>query len=91
VLTKEFNRAVIQLAREKKRFDLVFLDPPYALLEERNPLKVLKKRKVVNPGGIILLRQHRRVDFNPKYYSAEREIVSGDDKLLFYREEETEE
>ena len=89
VITKEFNRAVIQLAQEGRRFDLVFLDPPYVLLEERNPLKVLKKRKVGNPGGIIILRQHRRLDFQPKFYSPEREIVRGDDKLIFYREEET--
>lgn len=91
VLTKEFNRGVIQLAQEGRRFDLVFLDPPYVLLEERNPLKVLKKRKVVNPGGVIILRQHRRIDFQPKFYSPKREIVSGDDKLIFYREEETKE
>lgn len=87
VINREFNRAVIQLAKEGKKFDLVFLDPPYKLLEERNPLKVLKKRKIVNPGGKIILRQHRRVDFEPKYYSPKRILIEGDDKLVFYQEE----
>ncbi|OQX53704.1 MAG: 16S rRNA (guanine(966)-N(2))-methyltransferase RsmD [Candidatus Aminicenantes bacterium 4484_214] len=87
ILTKEFNRAIIQLAKEGKKFDLVFLDPPYSLLEERNPLKVLKKREVISPGGKIILRQHRRINFEPKYYSPQRVVVEGDDKLVFYEEE----
>jgi len=45
VIRKEFNRAVIQLFLEKVKFDIIFLDPPYKLLEERNPLKVVKKKR----------------------------------------------
>jgi 16S rRNA (guanine966-N2)-methyltransferase len=36
VIHKEFNRAVIQLSKEKARFDLIFLDPPYKLVEEQD-------------------------------------------------------
>src|SRR5512136_633385 len=49
VIHQEFNRAVIRLAKEEARFDLIFLDPPYKLLEERNPLKVIRKRDILNP------------------------------------------
>ncbi len=50
VIRKDFNRAVIQLANEAKTFDVIFLDPPYKYLDERNPLKVLKKMEVLKPG-----------------------------------------
>ena len=48
VIRGEFNRAVIQLAKESVKFDLIFLDPPYRLLDERNPLKVIKKREILS-------------------------------------------
>ena len=53
VLHREFNRAAIDLAKKAVRFDLIFLDPPYKLLEERNPLRVIRKRGLLKPGGLI--------------------------------------
>lgn len=80
----EFNRAVIRLAKDRARFDLVFLDPPYRLLEERNPLRVLSKRGVLNPGGVIVLRRHVKVRRRFPEFRLEREARIGDDVLAFY-------
>jgi len=84
VMHKEFNRAVIQLAKEGAKFDLIFLDPPYKLLEERNPLKVIKKRDILNEGGKIFLRRHFKTKFDAKYYKDRRKIAIGDDVIVFY-------
>ena len=84
VLHKEFNRAVIQLSKENMKFDLIFLDPPYALLEERNPLKVIKKRDILREGGTIVLRHHFKTEFDPKYYVIFRQNRIGDDAVSFY-------
>jgi len=84
IVAREFNRAIIQLAKEKVRFDLVFLDPPYRLLEERNPLKVVRKRGVLKPGGRLVLRRHRKVRPVFKEFRLEREVTSGDDVLAFF-------
>ncbi len=84
IIEKEFNRAVIQLAQEKKKFDIIFLDPPYALLEERNPLKVIKKRDILSQKGTIILRRHFKTKFNTKYFELERQTRIGDDVLSFY-------
>jgi len=85
VLPFEFNRAVIRLAKEKARFNLVFLDPPYKLLEERNPLKVIKKRDVLAPGGLIVLRRHFKTKFDARFFTLSRQVTLGDDTLAFYR------
>lgn len=86
VMAREFNRAVIQLAEEEIRFDLIFLDPPYRLLDERNPTKVIKKRDVLAPGGTIVLRHHFKTKFEGKYYHEARRVQIGDDVLVFYKE-----
>ena len=84
LLRKEFNRAVIQLAQEKMKFSLVFLDPPYRLLDERNPLKVIQKREVLEEGGKIILRHYYKIKFEAKYYDLLRRVTIGDDTLSFY-------
>ena len=86
VLHREFNRAAIDLAKQGVRFDLIFLDPPYRLLEERNPLKVIKKREILAPGGLIVLRRHFKTKFEGRFFELVRSVTLGDDTLDFYRE-----
>lgn len=84
VIRKDFNRAVIQLAKEGAKFDFIFLDPPYKLLDERNPLKVIKKRGILRPGGRIMLRHHFKTRFEAKYFGLKRKTTIGDDTISFY-------
>ena len=90
VIHKEFNRAVIMLSKEKKIFDLIFLDPPYLLVEKRDPLKVIYKREILSKGGIIVLRHHFKTRFESKYFELKRKMRVADDVLEFYGYEETE-
>lgn len=85
IIHKEFNRAVIQLAKENMKFDMIFLDPPYKLIEERNPLKVIKKREILESGGKIILRHYYKTKFEAKYYEPQRQVTIGDDTLSFYQ------
>jgi len=84
VLASEFNRAVIALAGEGRTFQLIFLDPPYRLLEERDPLKVISKRGLLEPGGTIILRRHFKTRFTPRFFTLKRQTLLGDDALCFY-------
>ena len=88
IIPKEFNRAVIQLAEEEIGFDLIFLDPPYRMLEERNPLKVLFKRDLLRKGGTIILRHHHKTEFEGKFFRMARKVSIGDDVILFFRSKE---
>jgi 16S rRNA (guanine(966)-N(2))-methyltransferase RsmD len=85
VMHKEFNRAVIQLAKEKASFDIIFLDPPYRLLDERNPLKVIKKRGILKKKGIIVLRHFFKTAPDETFFKIFRQVTIGDDTLTFYR------
>lgn len=88
VLHREFNRAVIDLAKQGVRFDIVFLDPPYRLLEERNPLRVLRKREAVKPDGLIVLRHYYRIKPRLGDFRLVRRAELGDDVIaLFVRDE----
>ena len=84
VIRKEFNRAVIQLSKEEAKFDLIFLDPPYKLLEERNPLKVIMKREILVEGGKIILRHFYKTELKGEYFHLKRKVTIGDDTLSFY-------
>jgi 16S rRNA (guanine966-N2)-methyltransferase len=84
VIHKEFNRAVIDLAKQGVRFDVVFLDPPYRLLEERNPLKVLRKRGLLKPGGLIVLRHYFKIKPKLGDFKLERRVKLGDDILALF-------
>lgn len=84
VVAWEFNRAVIKLAKEGVRFDLIFLDPPYRLLDERNPLKVIRKRGVLKPGGLLVLRHHRKTEPRSGDFPVRRAVTLGDDTMTFY-------
>ncbi len=84
VVHKEFNRAVIKLAKESAAFDLIFLDPPYKMLEERNPLKVVKKRSILKPKGVVVLRHFFKTIPDQKYFKLKRAVTIGDDTLSFF-------
>jgi len=84
VIHKEFNRAVIKLAGEGMDFDIIFLDPPYRLLDERNPLKVIHKRGILRENGMIILRHHHKTKYRSKYFELKRRVTVGDDVLKFY-------
>jgi len=89
VMHREFNRAVIDLAKKKVKFDLVFLDPPYRLLEERNPLRVIRKRDLLKPGGLIVLRHYFKIKPKTGDFALERRLEIGDDVLLFFTRPES--
>ena len=89
VLHKEFNRAVIDLAKDAVEFDIVFLDPPYSLLETRNPLKVVRKRGVLKKDGWLILRHYYRIPPKPEGLLLQRSVRIGDDVLSFFVREDS--
>ncbi len=49
-----FTDAKEYLARTDKRFDIIFLDPPYKSNEIVPCLEIIAKRKILNDGGVVV-------------------------------------
>jgi 16S rRNA (guanine966-N2)-methyltransferase len=77
------------LERERGRFDLAFLDPPYS--HPAAPLAIVLGKTVerLEPGGLLALTGPRkdRNDVIPVDWSAVKRLVYGDTLVLLLREE----
>ncbi len=84
VICGDFNRSIIALAKDGFRFDLAYLDPPYAMLEYANPLKVIHKRSALKPDGMIVLERPERIRFETPYFTRVRSQHIGRECLDFF-------
>ncbi len=85
IICGDFNRSVIQLAKEGFRFDYIYLDPPYDLLKVANPLKVVFKRDLLQPDGLVVLERRGSIRFDAKYFERIRSKDIGREALDYYR------
>ena len=88
IIHGDFNRTIIRLSKEEFLFDIIFLDPPYQLLEYANPLKVIHKRGVLHPEGIVVLERPTHLRFDAKYFTRYRTQRLGQKSLDFFRQPE---
>lgn len=85
IIQGDYNRSVITLSKEQYRFDIIFLDPPYDLLNYANPLKVVYKRGILDPAGIMVLERPTHIHFDGRYFDRFRVVTQGRKCLDFYR------
>jgi 16S rRNA (guanine966-N2)-methyltransferase len=84
VICGDFNRTIISLAKDGFQFDLIYLDPPYAMLAYANPLKVIHKRNVLKPEGRIILERPTQTHFETPYFVRRRSQHIGRESLDFF-------
>ncbi|NQU07680.1 MAG: 16S rRNA (guanine(966)-N(2))-methyltransferase RsmD [Candidatus Abyssubacteria bacterium] len=62
IIRADFRSALRKLGRDKERFDLVFIDPPYqsGLLDE--VAEALTKHRVTNSRSIIVVEHFKKAD-----------------------------
>ena len=60
VLLKEIDQGLRLLGTQDRRFDLIFMDPPYEKGLIRKTLEVLATRVVYHPDSIVVLEHDRR-------------------------------
>ncbi len=71
IYTMDYQKALDQFQKEKRKFDLIFLDPPYRYQKIEEILIELDKRNLVNTGGLVVCEYEE--DFlNDEYPSFQR-------------------
>lgn len=65
---------VSYLSRTAKKFDFIFLDPPYRLDDGITALKIIDKRNLLSDGGFVILEKDEivKVDFKNLVFDSSR-------------------
>ncbi len=75
---------IIFLKKFKNKFDLIFLDPPYAEKNINKIIDEIHKNKILNENGIIIIHRHKK-DNNifPLNFNIIEEKKYGISKIIF--------
>ncbi|MBQ9839109.1 MAG: 16S rRNA (guanine(966)-N(2))-methyltransferase RsmD [Oscillospiraceae bacterium] len=74
----------------KEKFQIVFLDPPYAEVFLENALKMITEIDILQSGGIIVAERpiEKELPFEFEGYSRSRDYKYGKTLLTIYRKEQ---
>jgi len=83
-------RAISNLSKEKKRFDIIFLDPPYESRLVKNTLQALAKSDILKTTTLVIAEHHKSLNLDKEIGSLERvrQEKYGDTVLSFYKKAE---
>lgn len=54
IYTMDYQKALEKFQKENRKFDLIFLDPPYRYQNMEDILKELVEKNLINMGGIVV-------------------------------------
>ena len=84
-------RAISSLSKEKKRFDIIFLDPPYESRLVKNTLQALAKSDILKITTLVIAEHHKSLNLDKEIGSLGRvrQERYGDTVLTFYQKVRT--
>jgi 16S rRNA (guanine966-N2)-methyltransferase len=86
VYSMDFSEGIKFLSREGRKFDLVFVDPPYSKNFIEETLNLLEKNDIIKNGGIIAV-EHQKSDSLPERCGGLKVVDSrkyGDTMITIY-------
>lgn len=87
VIRLDASKAIEHLAGQKRKFDIIFMDPPYYEGLTKKTLQILGACDILAPSGLIIV-QHFKKDNLPEtlgVLSLFRQSKYGDTVLSFYK------
>ncbi len=90
VMAMDVGRALKVLQRQQRRFDIVFLDPPYYRSLAAATLADIAAGELILPGGLVIAEIGRKEDIpgDPLNLVLTRKETYGDTCLTFFRPRE---
>jgi 16S rRNA (guanine966-N2)-methyltransferase len=87
VMRGDVVRELGRLAAAAQRFEVVFLDPPYATDDGEHTLATLAARELATPGGVVIAQHLTKRAPAPEYRTlrAFRDRRFGETTLTFFR------
>lgn len=78
--------ALRQLSEDRRRFDVVFFDPPYASLIYDQVLRWLGRGELISTGGVAVVEHETKHPPRPEYGKLRmfRTVRQGESSLSFY-------
>src|SRR5690625_3144759 len=87
VFRNDFKRALKEMAKREKSFDLIFLDPPYNKKLIDKSLALIKEYNILNDGGRIVAEAGKNEAFNHEGFNIIRENEYGSIKVWLLNHE----
>jgi len=87
IYPQEASAAIIALQRQGRKFDIIFLDPPYYKDMAKKTLQTLSAYDILAPNGFIVV-QHFKKENLPEalgVFILFKQNIYGDSMLTFYR------
>ena len=86
LLACDWEQALLQLSRNGKTFDLVFLDPPYKMTDLPGICQKMQGLCLLAPKAMLVLEHRTGIEMNmPPAFVLEKERTYGDTQIHFYR------
>ena len=83
VVYSDFKKALEKFKNENKKFDIIFLDPPYKLNLINDCLKTIKEFDILNNDGIIICEYENEV-IADHYFELIKEKKYGSKNVKIY-------
>lgn len=89
LLPLDTQKAIKILWHDKRRFDVIFLDPPYYNDLSKKTLQILEAYDILAPNGFVIVQHFKRDDLpkETKNLVVIKEARYGDTVLAFYRKQ----
>ena len=81
---KDYNDTLLEFKKMNLKFDIIFLDPPYAYKIIEELLKKIKELDLLNKNGIIVC-EYEKDEINTDLYKLIKEKKISNKKLSYYR------
>jgi len=86
LLFRDAVMAIPVLYNQGKRFDIIFMDPPYNMEHEKKVLEQLEKTRILKEDGMIIVEASADTDFSyieDSCFTITREKKYGSNKHIF--------